>query len=178
MSSFEPLEPAPLPEAAQRLLDLAAAPPRLVAHLRLVHDVAVVLLDGVLGRWPGLPVDREAVLFGGRPPTTWGRPWCPQSFRARGGSMRRWVGGGWRSRGLLRRWLALRRPTGRRGTKERTSRICSSHSRMRSGRVRGWIGSRLGWWRLCRGRAGRRGGGVWGARQPVGEDCCGGAFAA
>ncbi|MET8978363.1 HD domain-containing protein [Streptomyces sp. NPDC004539] len=52
----------PLPVRAVALLEGVSAPPRLVAHLRAVHDVAAQLLDAV-GVF-GLAVDREAVLFG------------------------------------------------------------------------------------------------------------------
>jgi hypothetical protein len=59
-------EPAlrPLPERAAALLRDLGAPPRLAAHLRLVHDVAVELADWVERRYPGLPFDRAAVQFG------------------------------------------------------------------------------------------------------------------
>jgi hypothetical protein len=40
------------------------APPRLVAHLRAVHDVAYRLVEWVGLRHPALPFDRDAVLFG------------------------------------------------------------------------------------------------------------------
>jgi hypothetical protein len=53
-----------LPENAAVLLVEAKAPARLVAHLRLVHDVALRLLDAMAQVWPMLRVDREAVLFG------------------------------------------------------------------------------------------------------------------
>ncbi|MER6366614.1 HD domain-containing protein [Kitasatospora sp. NPDC001527] len=53
---------APLPAAAAALLAEVGAPPRLVAHLGLVHEVAAAVLDGCAGY--GVPVDREAVLFG------------------------------------------------------------------------------------------------------------------
>ncbi|MFB7473323.1 HD domain-containing protein [Kitasatospora sp. NPDC056184] len=52
----------PLPAAAVALLAAVDAPPRLTAHLGLVHEVAVTILDGCAGY--GVPVDREAVLFG------------------------------------------------------------------------------------------------------------------
>jgi hypothetical protein len=55
---------APLPEVAVSLLVEAGAPPRLAAHLRLVHDVAGKLIDTVTSIWPQLEVDREALLFG------------------------------------------------------------------------------------------------------------------
>ncbi|MFG2127207.1 HD domain-containing protein [Streptomyces sp. NPDC048751] len=54
----------PLPGEAAELLVRLAPPPRLVAHLRAVHDVAAQLLDWVERRCPALVVDREAVLFG------------------------------------------------------------------------------------------------------------------
>ncbi|WP_259464742.1 HD domain-containing protein [Streptomyces sp. TLI_171] len=54
----------PLPDDVTLLLAGAAAPPRLVAHLRLVHDVAVRLADWTAARCPGLSFDRAAVLFG------------------------------------------------------------------------------------------------------------------
>ncbi|CAM5589875.1 HD domain-containing protein [Streptomyces aurantiogriseus] len=57
-----PLRPLPVPVA--ELLGELGAPPRLVAHLRAVHDVAVQLVDWVGRRCPGLEMDREAVVFG------------------------------------------------------------------------------------------------------------------
>lgn len=54
----------PLPAPAAELLRSLAAPPRLAAHLRAVHDVAVRLVDWVEQHCPGLDVDRDAVLFG------------------------------------------------------------------------------------------------------------------
>jgi hypothetical protein len=59
VSSLRPL-PAP---AAELLRDLQA-PPRLAAHLRLVHDVAWSLTDALGRRWPAVPFDTTAVLFG------------------------------------------------------------------------------------------------------------------
>lgn len=52
----------PLPLRAAELLRDVEAPPRLVAHLRAVHDVAAQLTDWVVKR--GLAVDADAVLFG------------------------------------------------------------------------------------------------------------------
>ncbi|MEU9106827.1 hypothetical protein AB0D54_21235 [Streptomyces xanthophaeus] len=72
----------PLPPVVATLLRTLAAPPRLAAHLRLVHDVAHELTDWAAGYAPGLAVDREAVLFGspprpvprsGRPTSRWTR---------------------------------------------------------------------------------------------------------
>ncbi|MFE2874220.1 HD domain-containing protein [Streptomyces roseus] len=53
-----------LPPGAGELLRELAAPPRLVAHLRLVHDVAGQLADRLGAYCPGLPFARDAVLFG------------------------------------------------------------------------------------------------------------------
>jgi hypothetical protein len=54
----------PLPVEAAELLHKVDAPPRLVAHLRAVHDVAGQLLEWIAGRGLGLGIDPEAVLFG------------------------------------------------------------------------------------------------------------------
>ena len=53
-----------LPQEAQRLLGTLNAPPRLVAHLALVHDAAAEILCAFQARWPDLKIDRDAVLFG------------------------------------------------------------------------------------------------------------------
>lgn len=53
-----------LPPAAAELLVAENAPPRLAAHLRLVHDVAAQLSDWLATTYPNLSFDREAVLFG------------------------------------------------------------------------------------------------------------------
>ncbi|MCE0446562.1 MULTISPECIES: HD domain-containing protein [Streptomyces] len=54
----------PLPERAASLLARVDAPPRLVAHLRAVHDVAAQLVAWVQRHCPRLESDAEAVLFG------------------------------------------------------------------------------------------------------------------
>jgi hypothetical protein len=56
----------PLPKKAAELCRKLDAPERLVAHLTLVHDVAVLLVEGlrVPNRWPYLAVDEQAVYFG------------------------------------------------------------------------------------------------------------------
>ncbi|MFI9245317.1 HD domain-containing protein [Streptomyces sp. NPDC053086] len=54
----------PLPERAALLLGQVEAPPRLVAHLRAVHDVAAQLVDWLRRHCPELEFDAEAVLFG------------------------------------------------------------------------------------------------------------------
>jgi len=54
----------PLPPAASALLRRAGAPPRLAAHLRAVHDVAVSLTGWLETACPAARFDREAVLFG------------------------------------------------------------------------------------------------------------------
>ncbi|MEU9323447.1 phosphohydrolase [Streptomyces canus] len=59
-------DPGPrlLPFEVARLLRALDAPPRLAAHLRLVHDVAYELVEWLAQRYPALRLDREAVLFG------------------------------------------------------------------------------------------------------------------
>lgn len=54
----------PLPSTAETLLEELQAPPRLVAHLRAVHDVACQLADWVRRHHPEVELDREAVLVG------------------------------------------------------------------------------------------------------------------
>ncbi len=54
----------PLPEEVDALLNELGAPPRLVAHLTLVHDVACTLTDDIDAAWPDLSYDRAAVRFG------------------------------------------------------------------------------------------------------------------
>jgi hypothetical protein len=53
-----------LPPSVVPLLRDLSAPPRLVAHLVLVHDVAATIADGLVTRWPALAVDRDLVQFG------------------------------------------------------------------------------------------------------------------
>jgi hypothetical protein len=47
-----------LPEYVVRLLQQLDAPPRLVAHLVLVHDVALTLTQALDRRWPDVPYAR------------------------------------------------------------------------------------------------------------------------
>ncbi|GHA77677.1 HD domain-containing protein [Streptomyces termitum] len=54
----------PLPAVVAELLRSLEAPPRLAAHLRLVHDVAAELVAWAEARYPELVWDRDAVLFG------------------------------------------------------------------------------------------------------------------
>jgi hypothetical protein len=54
----------PFPPGVSDLLGRAGAPPRLVAHLRLVHDVCVQILDGLEAHGAAGGVDRTAVEFG------------------------------------------------------------------------------------------------------------------
>ncbi len=64
--ALEPDEaaPRPLPAAITDLLISLAAPPRLAAHLRIVHDVAWQLADQLAAAHPALSFDRDAVLYG------------------------------------------------------------------------------------------------------------------
>ncbi|MEU6226700.1 HD domain-containing protein [Streptomyces sp. NPDC047042] len=54
----------PLPDRVAELLAPLCSPPRLVAHLRAVHDVAYQLVGWVEEHCSAVTVDREAVLFG------------------------------------------------------------------------------------------------------------------
>jgi hypothetical protein len=54
----------PLPAVVVRLLVEVAAPARLGAHLRAVHDVACQFLERSEQAWPGLIDDPDAVRFG------------------------------------------------------------------------------------------------------------------
>jgi hypothetical protein len=54
----------PLPPIAADLLAIVGAQPRLVAHLTLVHDVALQLVPAFQRAFPALVVDEAAVLFG------------------------------------------------------------------------------------------------------------------
>jgi hypothetical protein len=53
-----------MPGSVEDLLLSLNAPPRLAAHLRLVHDVACSLTDAVAREFPSAEFDRAAVLFG------------------------------------------------------------------------------------------------------------------
>lgn len=53
-----------LPSDVIQLLSSLNAPPRLVAHLTLVHDVAVQLTEQIRSRWRDLQFDENAVWFG------------------------------------------------------------------------------------------------------------------
>ncbi|HEY9680458.1 MAG TPA: HDIG domain-containing metalloprotein [Oculatellaceae cyanobacterium] len=54
----------PLPSKVDELLQQLKAPPRLIAHLTLVHDVAHKLVSAIDGEWPNLEYDRTAVFIG------------------------------------------------------------------------------------------------------------------
>jgi hypothetical protein len=53
-----------LPEETVNLLRQVAAPPRLIAHLILVHDVAATLVERVTAAFPEATFARDKVLFG------------------------------------------------------------------------------------------------------------------
>ena len=63
-SSDDSFQPRCLPESAERLCTALQAPPRLVAHLTLVHDAAVEIVDGLHERFAKLQFDSEAVMIG------------------------------------------------------------------------------------------------------------------
>jgi hypothetical protein len=64
LASVTPLSLRPLPDGAVRILLGVGASPRLLAHLRLVHDVAVQLCDHLHQEGLLATVDRSALLFG------------------------------------------------------------------------------------------------------------------
>lgn len=53
-----------LPPEVRAILAKYAAPPLLVAHLIVVHDVAVQLIEQLAVAWPLLVYDRQGVLIG------------------------------------------------------------------------------------------------------------------
>jgi HD domain len=53
-----------LPDDARQVLKRLKAPPRLVSHLTLVHDVAADILKSLQAQWTNLSIDKDAVLFG------------------------------------------------------------------------------------------------------------------
>ena len=57
-------QPRSLPPPVPHLLGMLDAPPRLVAHLALVHDAAMEIVEGLDGQFPQLDFDRSGVLFG------------------------------------------------------------------------------------------------------------------
>lgn len=54
----------PLPPETLRLYKELQPPERLILHLKLVHDVAAVLIEQVVRMFPNLAFDVEAVRFG------------------------------------------------------------------------------------------------------------------
>ncbi|MDX8053338.1 HD domain-containing protein [Lentzea sp. BCCO 10_0798] len=60
----EPVPLRPLPAPVEELLIELHASPRLVAHLRAVHDVACELVEWVERHHPSVTIDRDAVLYG------------------------------------------------------------------------------------------------------------------
>jgi len=54
----------PLPKQVEILCQTVAASPRLIAHLTLVHDVAVSLVEEIKQAFPALSLDEESVYFG------------------------------------------------------------------------------------------------------------------
>ena len=54
----------PLPADVLTLLNRVSAPPRLIAHIVLVHDVACTLVEELCRAFPELTFDKNAVVFG------------------------------------------------------------------------------------------------------------------
>ncbi len=53
-----------LPPEVTVLFHRLKVPPRLVAHLTLVHDVAATLVEELQKQWPDLSYDKQAMLIG------------------------------------------------------------------------------------------------------------------
>ncbi len=53
-----------LPPEITELLYKLNAPPRLMAHLTVVHDVAITITKKLEEQWPNLQYDKQAVLIG------------------------------------------------------------------------------------------------------------------
>lgn len=56
--------PSPLPTEIVNLLQHLQAPPRLIAHLVIVHAAAVTITEQLARIWPTLSYDKQAALFG------------------------------------------------------------------------------------------------------------------
>lgn len=77
------LDLAPLPPDVAALLADVHAPPRLVAHLTLVHDTALRLLRPIRKAWPRLSFDHDLVVFGAATHDI-GKARCPEELVAPG----------------------------------------------------------------------------------------------
>lgn len=67
MNQADPLSDGgyePLPPEALRILERVSAPPRLIAHLVLVHDAACTLTEGFSAEFPEAHFDPDLVRFG------------------------------------------------------------------------------------------------------------------
>jgi hypothetical protein len=53
-----------LPKKVELLCKTVEAPPRLIAHLTLVHDVAVQLVEEIKLKYPNLQLHEESIFFG------------------------------------------------------------------------------------------------------------------
>ena len=53
-----------LPDEVEYILKRLSVPPRLYAHLLLVHDVAYTLIKAITGTWDNLNIDEDLILFG------------------------------------------------------------------------------------------------------------------
>ncbi|WP_042458460.1 HD domain-containing protein [Streptacidiphilus jiangxiensis] len=73
----------PLPPRVAQVLSGFDTPPRLVAHLRAVHEVAAQLVAWVERECPELVFDREAVLFGAATHDI-GKVWHPEELSGPG----------------------------------------------------------------------------------------------
>lgn len=54
----------PLPDAVKEICKKVNAPPRLIAHLTLVHDVAVKLTKEIKTKFPMIEINEQSIHFG------------------------------------------------------------------------------------------------------------------
>lgn len=73
----------PLPSEVQEICRDVKAPPRLVAHLILVHDVAVKLAVEISTRWPEVKFNKKEISFGAATHDM-GKAVCPEKLSAPG----------------------------------------------------------------------------------------------
>lgn len=54
----------PLPQKVEEICRELNAPPRLIAHLTLVHDVTVKLIEKIKREFPDIDIDEQSIKFG------------------------------------------------------------------------------------------------------------------
>lgn len=75
----------PLPDDALKICQVVNAPPRLIAHLTLVHDVACKLVTYIQNAFPDIELDKGSVFFGAATHDM-GKAVCPEELTGPGKS--------------------------------------------------------------------------------------------